>query len=222
MLKRKYESDSESESNKADRHEDIRHTPVKMVVTIDEEGNLNMKLDGGSLIVARKALSLSSPVFHAMLGSKSKFQESANKTFDDDGIQVTSFPDDNYQAMITVTRIMHHQSHQVSNAMAFQHLYQVAVLCDKYDLKRCLGPWIDRWAEPYLDSYPLQGYEGWLFMSRVFGYGGLFKEMTRHLILNSEISEMGEVVIGKGHDIGERMSEPLMGKHSSGHCNSLD
>lgn len=48
-------------------------------------------------------------------------------------------------------------------------------MCDKYDLKRCLGPWTNIWATPYLDCYKRQGYEEWLFMSIVFQYDDLFK-----------------------------------------------
>lgn len=211
MSKRKHEDESDSDSD-VEGHEDTRNTPVNIAFTIDEDGDLKIELDGGSVVVSRKALSLSSPVFRAMLGKNSKFRESTEKPVDDNGIQTISFPDDKFQAMVTVARITHLQSDLVPKEVFFQHLYQIAILCDKYDLKRCLGPWIDIWAKPYLDSYAAEGFEGWLFMAKVFQYGGLFKDMTRHLILHSELSVTGKHVIGKCHDIGEQTSTPIMSK----------
>ena len=184
MAKRKHNEDGQSEM--ADEHEDVRTGPATLVV--DPEGNLYMKLDAGSLKVSRKALSLSSPVFLAMLGANSKFKEVTNMTLDHDRIQIISFEEDSFETMTIITRIMHLQSDQVPATITFKRLYQVAILCDKYDLKRCLGPWTDIWARPYLDCYARQGYEEWLFMSIVFQYGGLFKDLTRHLVINSEIS----------------------------------
>ena len=184
MLKRKHSDDAQS--NIADKSEDTRTGPATLV--IDPEGDLYMKLDAGSLKVSHKALSLSSPVFLAMLGANSKFKEATNMTLDYDRIQIISFEEDSFETMTIMTRIMHLQSDQVPATITFRQLYQVAILCDKYDLKRFLGPWTDIWARPYLDCYTKQGYEEWLFMSIVFQYGGLFNEVTRHLVINSHIS----------------------------------
>lgn len=88
-LKRKH-SGSDSESAQ-DQHDDKRVTgSVPEQIIIDDDGDLYMKLDAGTLKVSRKALSLSSPVFLAMLGAKSQFAESSQKTLHPDGIQVSS------------------------------------------------------------------------------------------------------------------------------------
>ena len=208
MPKRKHSNDGQS--NMADEYQDTRTGPVTLV--IDPEGDLYMKLDGGSLKVSRKALSLSSPVFLAMLGANSKFRETTDKTLDHDGVQLVSFEDDNFETMTVIARIIHLQSDNVPATMTFKQLYQVAVICDKYDLKRCLGPWTNIWATPYLDCYSRQGYEEWLFMSIVFRYDGLFKEVTRHLIINSEISEQGALATTTGFDLSEGISSTILGK----------
>lgn len=184
MPKRKHSDDGQS--HMADEHEDARTGPATLV--IDPEGDLYMKLDAGSLKVSRKALSLSSPVFLAMLGANSKFKEATDMTVDYDGIQIVSFEWDKFETMTIIARIIHFQNHEVPERLTFYQLFQAAVMCDKYDLRRCLGPWTNVWTKPYLDCYTRQGYEEWLFMSIVFQYGGLFKDLTRHLIINSEIS----------------------------------
>ena len=208
MPKRKHSNDDQS--NMADEQQDTCTGPVSLV--IDPEGDLYMKLDFGSLKVSRKALSLSSPVFLAMLGANSNFKEATDITLDHDGIQVVSFEDDDFEAMTVIARIIHLQSDQVAATMTFKQLYQVAVLCDKYDLNRCLGPWKDIWANPYLDCYAWDGYEEWLFMSIVFRYDSIFEEVTRHLVINSAISEQGTLVTPSSFDLSEGISSAILGK----------
>ena len=194
----------------SDRHEDTRFAAATII--IDADGDLTMRLKGGKLMVSRKILTLSSPVFRAMLGAECQFKEAADKEFERDGTQAVSFEDDDFQTMAMIARIMHLQSDKVPDKLTFKQLYQVAILCDKYDLKRCLGYWPKIWATPYLNSYGIEGYEGWLFMSTVFGYDGLFKEVTRHLILNSKVSRDNSLITTKGIDLGERVSSNITGK----------
>lgn len=211
MSKRSYSSiSSQSEGDMSDRQKDTGLAVATVI--IDADGDLTMRLEGGKIKVSRKVLSISSPVFRAMYGAESRFRESMDKEFEQDGTQTVSFEDDDFQTMVMITRIMHLQSDQVPDNLTFKQLYQVAVLCDKYDLKRCLGPWPMVWAKPHLNSYNLEGYESWLFMSAVFGYDGLFKEVTRHLILNSKIHPLNSVVTTKGIDVSEGVSSTVIGK----------
>ena len=87
MSKRKHSDDGQS--NMFDNHQDTRTGPATLV--IDPEGDMFIKLDGGSLKVSRKALSLSSPVFFAMLGVNSKFKEAIDMSLDHNGAQIVSF-----------------------------------------------------------------------------------------------------------------------------------
>ena len=211
MLRRRCPSvSSQSEDDMSDRHEDIRFAAA--TIMIDTDGDLNMRLKGGKLKVSRKVLLTSSPVFRAMLGAGSPFKESTDKGLERDGTQAVNLEEDDFQTMAMIARIMHLQSGQVPEKLSFKELYQVAILCDKYDLRRCLGYWPKMWATPYLDSYGIEGYEGWLFMSTVFAYEGLFKEVTRHLILNSEVSRENSLVTTKGIDLGEHVASTITGK----------
>lgn len=193
-----------------DRHEDTRFAAATII--IDTDGDLTMSLKGGNLKVSRKVLSLSSPVFRAMLGAESQFKESTNKEFERDGTQAVSFEDDDFQTMAMIARIMHLQSSQVPKKLTFKQLYQVAILCDKYDFKECLGPWPKIWAKPYLKSYALEGYQGWLFMSTIFGNEETFKDITRHLIVNSKVTVDGLLVTTTGIGFSERVSSTIVGK----------
>ena len=199
-------------SGVSSQNEDEDARSAAATIIIDADGDLVISLKEGNLKVSRKVLSISSPVFRAMFGAECRFKESTDKEFERDGIQAVSFEDDDFQAMAMIARIMHLQSDKVPDKLTFQQLYQVAILCDKYDLKRCLGYWPKMWATPYWNSYGIEGYEGWLFMSTVFGYEGLFKEVTRHLILNSKVSTDDSLVTAKGIDVSERVSSTIIGK----------
>ena len=217
VSKRKHESDESPDDSSDDDEDKVQHDTKRAksdfapTIIIDEAGGLYMELDGGTLRVSRKAFSLSSPVFLAMLGDNAKFAETNQQTFASDGIQHVSFQDDNFAAMMIIAKIVHLQSDKVPSSLSFPEVYRIAVLCDKYDFKRCLGLWIKIWATPYLDPYRLEGYEGWLFMFSVFLYDGVYKEITRHFILNARLDkDDGLLKMGK-YDISERMSSRTIG-----------
>lgn len=109
-LKRKHSDGSESQME-AGNFEDI-HT-ITAALVIDPDGDLDMVLDGGALKISRKALSLSSPVFLAMLGNWSQFREPTGKTLDVGETQSVSFENDDFQSMAIIARIVHLQTDKV-------------------------------------------------------------------------------------------------------------
>lgn len=90
--------------------------------TIDPSGDLRLVLDDGRLQVSRKALCLSSPVFSAMLGKDSKFNEALEKTTNEEGIRDVPLRDDDYGTMDILMRIVHHQNKEVPLRISFQQL----------------------------------------------------------------------------------------------------
>ena len=182
------------------------------MIEIDPDGDLNMKLRGGTLRVSRKALTLSSPVFLAMIGQRSRFCEATSPTVGVDGLQIISFEDDDFETMATIARIIHHQNDRVPRTVSFPQLYDLAVLCDKYNLLRCWGPWINTWAGPHSPSVIDDGYKHWLFISIVFGYTLLFEQISKKLILDAVSSEDGALVTAQGLDFAKNASPLVIGK----------
>ena len=210
-LKRKH-SDDQCYANKGGEPVATQSEPQSAtIVVIDDDGDLYMDLPGGKLKVSRKVLTLTSPVFRAMLGAGSKFAETARKVFAPDGIHIVSFGDDDFETMKIITRITHLQTDQVPESLSFDQLYQIAVLCDKYDLKRCLGQWPNTWAAPYLDSFAKDGFQRWLFMSIVFQFAGLYKKVTRHFILHSRLDKDRGTLTRNNFDISEGISGTRLG-----------
>lgn len=118
-----------------------RKTVIMAVTIIDHDGDLKLTLNGGTLKASRKVFCLSSPVFLAMLGEEGHFKESSGQNLDHEGLPNVSFADDDFEAMTFVALIIHLQSDKVPSEIGVEQAYQLARLCDKYDLKKCLGLW---------------------------------------------------------------------------------
>ena len=193
---------------------ELIHSDTSNVVVIDDEGDLYIELSDGKLKVSRKVMTLSSPVFLAMLGTRSKFAEAKGKSRTFNGLQVVAFLDDNLSEMIIVARIIHLQHSQVPRSLAFQQLYQMAVLCDKYDLRHCLGLWPKQWTKPWLQSYSVKGYEGCLVIAKAFQLSGLYKATTRHFILNALYDERSGGIVIDNPDVSDHVSPNVLSQYS--------
>ena len=198
-----------------DDDEPAKRRNLECHTIIDPQGDLDMELDDGTLRVSRKTLSLGSPVFLAMLGKNSKFMEATNRTMTEDGVQTISFPDDDFEAMTTIANIMHLKFDEVPALLPSEQLSHLALLCDKYDLKRCLGPYPSIWLKSMSESsvkFPSASFEEGLFTAAVFGYALLFKSLTRHFILETKTTEDGRLTTAKdGSPFGDRISHTLLG-----------
>ena len=205
MSKRKATSPPGRDDRVSDELHDKSTTSI-----VDPDGDLYMNLDEGRLLVSRKALCLSSSVFQAMLGEGSRFGESEAKVFASDDIQQISFKEDNFATMQIVAWIIHLRNDKVPLTVSFAQLYELAVVCDKYDLRRCFGQWPPLWSKPYFSQLKKEGFESWLFISIVFGDQEAFAEITRHLILNSKLSETGTLLTANGYDFSGGVPESVL------------
>ena len=91
-------------------------------------------------------------------------------------------------------------------------LYEVAVICDEYDLAGAVMLWTDRWI-PHLVSFESQkppsviGHQ-WLYIAYVFGRQKLFHTLTQELILTSTIDEYGSLVMEATDGTGSKVLLP--------------
>ena len=76
-----------------------------------------------------------------MLGKNSTFSEASS-----DQSEPIHFGDDNPDALLILLNAAHLRYAQVPATLEFQELYDVAVLCDKYDTAQLVQPWIEHWA----------------------------------------------------------------------------
>ena len=192
---------------------------ASLVTEIDPDGNLQMDFvdrtddNGGQLrglLVSKHTLRLSSPVFRTMLADDSPFYESRDKTTTKNGIQVIHFEDDDVASMEILMYALHLQNHRVTVALTITQLEELAIVCDKYDI-RCLGPWAEMWSRPHLDK-SCASHARALFVATVFRLADWFVLLTKDLILGTTLSSEGELLMADSSRFREGVPQSILGK----------
>jgi hypothetical protein len=151
------------------------------IILIVPAGAETMKLK-----VSSHVLCTASPVFCAMLGPNSQFKEACElrKHSVEDPYEL-SLTEDYPRALMVVLLALHCRSGMVPGDFTFKNLVQLAIVCDKYDCREGLLPWVDTWTAAWKPYMFTSGYEEWLFVAWVFGIDMEFEELSRKIILES-------------------------------------
>ena len=149
------------------------------------------------LQVSSKILSTASPVFRSMFSPR--FREGAALASGTALIEI-EFPDEPPQALEAVFNVLHFRHDCVSANVSFDALYEIALVVDKYDLARALGPWKEVW----LRRGAGDGGRG-LFVMYVFGDKEGFREGCRK-----------EIVRGLGYGGGDDDGNDSEGEEGKG------
>ncbi|KAF8436196.1 hypothetical protein BDZ91DRAFT_310257 [Kalaharituber pfeilii] len=171
-------------------------TPSKMAdINIDPEGDITLAvphtLEGSTIKaiayfrVNSQILCIASPVFRAMLSKTSSFKEAtslANRDPKSDPTEVQLL-DDNPKALAIILRAIHLQSDWVPDSLTTEQLYQVAVVCDKYDMRQSLEHWLRNWI-PQRESEASTNPHKWLFISIAFARKQILRDVSRSIILS--------------------------------------
>lgn len=131
---------------------------------------------------------LQSPVFRAMLGKHSRFKEARDLASRDaigPPLEI-SIADDNPEALVVILRILHLQHDSVPVSLSEARLYQVAILCDKYDMRQALRTYLDKWLIPYVETGEVpEQIDKWLFMAYAFALPTIFTSCSKKLIMDT-------------------------------------
>ena len=114
--------------------DDIKHNTVH----VDPSGNLTLLVGPAdnrkTFVVSSTAMCLASPVWRAMLNPQGHFLEAHSSD------HKVSFPEDNPESLLLLLHIVHLQFLKVPQNLEVKDLYEVAVLCDKYDAVTVVRP----------------------------------------------------------------------------------
>lgn len=158
---------------------------VVLIIPTDK-GKARFQINSSTLCVA-------SPVFRAMIGRHSKFKEASVLAAARADARCTPYEltlgGDNQNALAVVLRIIHMKNHLVPKQLDEDQLYEVAVICDKYDVSHAVMLWTDRWITALVPNESARpptviGHK-WLFISYVFARRRLFYELSQELILTA-------------------------------------
>lgn len=92
---------------------------------------------------------------------------------------------DNPNALAVLLYAIHLRGEKVPRVVSFDQLWELAILCDKYDCVSAMEPWIALWTRdpPQHKDNLSECIVKWLFMSWLFGLDELFGKVTREIIL---------------------------------------
>ncbi|KAF8426734.1 hypothetical protein EV426DRAFT_592602 [Tirmania nivea] len=175
-------------------------TSIQKVATVqfDPEGDVIFVLpcsEGTARFQINSSIvCLQSPVFRAMMGRNSRFKEAtdlANRDAIGPPLEI-SLADDDPKALGVILRVMHLQHDWVPVSLSEDRLYQVAILCDKYDMRQALKTYLDKWLL-YLGVVVEAPNEAdkWLFMAYAFALPTLFTSCSKKLIMDTCIRVSG-------------------------------
>jgi len=131
------------------------------------------------------SLCLDSSVFRAMLGANAHFKERIalrDRDASSPPIEIT-VGDDNPKALALLLRIAHQQKLWVPRTLNDDQLYQIAIVCDKYDVRQILELWLDKWVPIGTRVGGKIAGDRWLFIAVAFGRQPLFTRLSEDLIL---------------------------------------
>lgn len=136
--------------------------------------------------VSSRVLGLASPVLAALFGPN--FSEGHSLSDDSSGfIPNVSLPNDDPEAMTWLCYALHFKK-RVTEQVSFPLLKGIAILCDKYDMSRALGPWtvlwMQTWASPVEVGDVGGDYGQMLWVSYALDNQSAFWDVTRELILS--------------------------------------
>ena len=158
---------------------------IVLVIPTDK-GKARFQINSSTLCVA-------SAVFRAMIGRHSRFKEAsvlaAIRADSSSTPCELTLEDDNQYALGVVLRIIHMKHHLVPKYLDEGQLYEIAVICDKYDMSQATMLWADRWIANLVPNESAKpptviGHK-WLFISYVFARKELFYELSHELILTT-------------------------------------
>ena len=203
--------------------------PAPPIMVLDPEGDVILVVmfnkTTARFQINSNILCVASPVFRAMLGRHSQFKEAsalAAARLQSDSVTTGTYeltlPDDNPKPLAAVLRILHAKHTLIPKLLTEDQLFEVAVICDKYDLGPVVMVWVDRWIlllVPDESKMPptVVGHK-WLFIAYVFKRENLFRPLTQELILTATTDESTALVMAAKDGTGgnEYLPESLISR----------
>lgn len=174
---------------------------------IDPEGDVFLHLLSDSLDltmvlrVSSKVLCLASPVFKAMLGPDSKFQEAEALRHSTETPTMTPLRGDDPNSLLMLLQAAHLPGHLLPRRLHIDELYKLAIVCDKYDMAKVLVPW----SIVLMDADQDEEDPRWLAVAWVFRDTWKFNSVTSILMYDATLDEKNYLVFDQ-----QRVDFPLV------------
>lgn len=195
---------------------------------------IKMRLRDGTQIageISSHAMAIASPVWK-------KFAYPPWNAAESSPVTELDFCEDDPNALLLLLQIIHFEFAPVKEQKpGTDDIYQLAILCDKYDCVHLVGPWLDNWLEN-ADSidvarYPTRFFLGrirggnnksackevdsekWLFIAWVFGEQQIFEQTAKNKLLRASTNNEGQLVTFREGTLPGAMPPDIVGRLSS-------
>lgn len=181
---------------------------------IDPQGDIFIYLTRASddsehiLRVSSRVLCLASPVFDAMLGPNSNFQEAQTLRDNTDTPTTIHLEDDDACAVLMLLKVAHLPAHLLPRQITVDEFYELAIVCDKYDMARVMLSWAMSWISVTGSVED----ERWLVIAWVFRDRPLFNRVTKWLILRTRLDEDNKLVLHENRIDNALVPESVIGQ----------
>ncbi len=120
------------------------------------------------------------------------------------------FREDDADALLLLLRIAHLDFVSVKRKLSIGELYNLAILCDKYDCVHLIKPWVDEW---FRDGGHQVGGEASkrLFIAWCFGRTETFRIAASVLLTQSGTDDSGQLLDLKKQVIPDTMPPGIIG-----------
>ncbi|KAI8151070.1 hypothetical protein K4K49_004505 [Colletotrichum sp. SAR 10_70] len=169
----------------------------------DSRGDLTLKVGDSSdeklrvyeFVVCSRSLARWSSVFRAMLFTS--FAESRPR---DETSWTIEMPEDSVSPVFLVLSIVHGHFQHIPKSLHHDHLYQLLIVTEKYDMTQTLSPWASTWFQPYAATKAsvTESKEIVMWISWELGHEETFRTYAKNLLLKSKINDEGEPLDGNG------------------------
>ncbi|CZR54653.1 uncharacterized protein PAC_04537 [Phialocephala subalpina] len=190
---------------------------------------VRLKLEDETQVIGRissHAMSLASPVWK-------NFAYPPWNAADSGPVEELDFTEDDPNALLLLLQVIHFEFAPVKEQKpGTDQIYQLAILCDKYDCVHLVGPWLDDWLEKaesidvvrhhtYLLLKRFRGgdnnsackevdSEKWLFIAWVFGKQEIFEQTAKNKLLRACTNEEGQLLTFKNELAPEAMPPDVL------------
>jgi hypothetical protein len=150
------------------------------MITFDENGDVEVKLQGRRALVSSNALCLSSPVFAKML--RSSFKEGAQQNTASGERGVVILPEDDPEAFLLYCKGVHFRDVPLEPEPIV--LAALAILCDKYDFSKAIVSWGSIWLQKWTKNTSTQDLSYLLILAYILGLAETFAEISGAIIMS--------------------------------------
>lgn len=131
--------------------------------------------------------------------------------------ELLDFREDDAEALLLLLRIAHLDFISVKKQLSVAELYNIAILCDKYDCVHLIKPWVDEWslwaARGARHQVGGELVSKRLFIAWSFGRIVDFRTSASVLLMHSGTDKNGQLLDLDGEPIPEVMPPGIIGQY---------